>query len=222
MSFLSLLPRAWVTIHIPGTGPCPSYQTYVDYPADRLPRVPENVDNFDWLAKADRHPESSMATPYPGAFCDISPENVADRLGGEVPADVRRFLAGDGLRERLQSATDCYFDLGDRVETVTGGRLMHLVSDSQWVRHWLLWAGTDGSSAVVSTSNPVGLNVSPDDDSPSPEDADFVLVADSFAEFIWRWWADNDIYYRIIVQKQGVSRADKTYISQYGPIIDSN
>jgi hypothetical protein len=40
---------------------------------------------------------------------------------------LARFLNGDGLHERLRSATNSYIELGDSVVAVDGGHLLHLI-----------------------------------------------------------------------------------------------
>src|SRR4051794_24119773 len=137
-----------------------------------------------------------MAAPSEGAVRDLSAGALADLLGAEssVPEDLAHFVR-EGLRDRLRSATDSYFDLGDSVVPVDGGRLLHLVSDSQWVFHWLLHLGDDGGSAVVGTTAPVGFTADPEDaDALLPQTWGCVRVADSFADFLWRWWMDNEVF----------------------------
>lgn len=208
-----------MTIKIPGTASETKLATYVQYAVDELPLAPIDVASLEWLRHAARHPEDYMASAFEHATRDISRQSVADLLGGRatVPHDLAQFLGGDGLRDRLRSATDCYFDLGDSVVAVDGGHLLHLISDSQWVFHWLLYLGEDGSSAVVGTSFPAGFDLDPDDAAFwQQEDWGYVLVADTFAEFIWRWWMDNEIFYRAVVEKTDVSVKQRAYVEQYG------
>lgn len=219
MSFLSHLPHGWVTIRLPGTPSWTKLATYVRYTVDELPPMPVDAASLEWLRHAARHPEDYMASAFEHAARDISTKSVADLLGGlaAVPHDLAQFLGGDGLRDRLRSATDCYFDLGDSVVAVDGGHLLHLISDSQWVFHWLLYLGDNGSSAVVGTSFPAGFDLDPDEAVAwQHEDCGYVLVAESFAEFIWRWWMDNEIFYRAVVEKAGLSAEERTYVEQYG------
>jgi len=107
---------------------------------------------LEWLKRAARHPDDHMASAFPSAVLDLSEDAIGQLLGDHqaLPDDFSVFIT-DGLRDRLRSATDSYFDLGDSVVDVDGGRLLHLISDSQWVYHWLLYVGDDGDSAVVGT-----------------------------------------------------------------------
>ena len=65
--------------------------------------------------------------------------------------------------------------------------LLHLISDSQWLFHWLLYVRDDAASAVVGAQSPAGFDLKQDgmdhmgglgEESPS-----YVVVANSFAEF---------------------------------------
>jgi hypothetical protein len=207
-----------VTIQVPGSSPRTLFATYVAYPIDELPVPPRDVAGLEWLKQAPRHPDDYMATAFESAVRDPSPDAVTELLGdlASLPADVRGFIE-DGLRDRLRSATDSYFDLGDSVVPVDGGRLLHLISDSQWVFHWLLYLGDDGDSAVVGTSFPAGFNLDPHDVTFwQKESWGYVVVADSFAEFIWRWWMDNEVFYRVAVEGATLKAAEQTYVEQYG------
>jgi len=216
MSFLDGLARAWVSIQVPGTAsPLPA--TYVEYsPAGPVP--PEDVVGLEWLKRAARHPEDYMASAFPSAIQDLSEEATGQVLGDRqgLPDDFSRFIS-EGLRDRLRSATDSYLDLGDSVVDVDGGRLLHLISDSQWEYHWLLYLGDDGGSAVVGTDFPAGFRLDPEDAAFWDEEPwRYVIVADSFAEFLWRWWMDNEIFYRAEVDKASLSEQQESYVTQCG------
>jgi hypothetical protein len=59
------------------------------------------------------------------------------------------------------SATACYLDLGDfrAPTTANGGYLIHLLSDQQWCRHWLLYLDAAGHEAVVTSTEPIGFDL---------------------------------------------------------------
>jgi hypothetical protein len=217
VKFAADLPAAWVSIHVPGTPEPSRLSTYVRYPHDKLPALPADATELAWLNNAPRHPEDDMAHACAGASLDLSARGVAARLvgGPPLPGDFARFLEG-GLRDRLRSATDCYFDLADFAVDVDGGRLLHLVSDSQWTFHWLLCLGEDGTSAVIGTDAPVGFTCQDDEDRREVRETTYLRVADSFAEFAWRWWMDNQIFYRVHVERSAMSPEQRSYANSYG------
>ncbi|HEY3059377.1 MAG TPA: hypothetical protein VGL99_10425 [Chloroflexota bacterium] len=91
-----------------------------------------------------------------------------------------------------------------------GGSLIHFLPDQQWVMHWLLYIGSDGAEAVLATYVPYGFaldesEIEPADD-PSYKPArlrefqvgatDAVVCAESFSEFVYRYWIENEIFFR--------------------------
>lgn len=217
MSFLSELDRGWVTIQVPGTPAPTPFATYVRYRSDELPTPPADVAELAWLERAARHPDDYMGSAFEEAITDLTGPAAAELLDGlALPGDFLRFHDGE-LRDRLRSATDSYFDLGHSLVEVDGGHLLHLISDSQWVFHWLLYLGSDGSSAVVGTSYPAGFTLDAEEAAFWREEPwCYLLVADSFAEFAWRWWMDNDLFYRVNVDKSAMTPEDRAYVQQYG------
>lgn len=223
MSFLSGLSRSWVTLPLPGSRQPERHATYVSYPVDALPPAPADLASLSWLEAAPAHPEDYLASWFADAAQrDLSLAGISELWSDidSLPDDFVRFV-GDhspGLRDRLRSATDCYFDLGDALVEVEGGRLMHLVSDSQWVFHWLLYVGDDGASAIVGTQFPAGFALGPEElESLGARSVTYVVVADSFSEFAWRWWMDNEIFYKAVVDHVPLSDAEVRYVHGYGP-----
>jgi hypothetical protein len=45
---------------------------------------------------------------------------------------------------------------------------------------------------------------------------EYTVVAESFAEFVWRWWMDNDVFYRIAGDRRPITPSQRDYVSQYG------
>lgn len=196
--------RAWVTIAVPGTD-CPRYSTYVRYDASALPKLPPDLqqgDGLGWLRDLpevgqgmlpDEH--SYITTPLIAQGIERLMEAAGLTISfASLPEDLRAFVTEPALHRRLFSATDAYLDAGERLAPVPGGHLLHLVSDSQWVSHWLAFIGTDGSTGVVCTPAGLGYDDVEKDADEHSENGDLpelIWVADSVAEFVWRWWADN-------------------------------
>jgi len=196
------LAHAWVTIGVPGTTH-PRTSTYVLYPADGVPALPVSLsqgDGLGWLRGLSAAGSGMTPDEWSHTTTMLSTEGV-DRLlrtaGASpaferLPADLRAFASEPELHRRLFSATDAYVDAGEHLEPVRGGHLLHLVSDSQWVLHWLAFIGDDGSTGVVCSADALGyVDDAEDDGTPGRGTDEPVWVADTVAEFVWRWWADN-------------------------------
>ncbi|MCU1580119.1 MAG: hypothetical protein JWP19_2323 [Rhodoglobus sp.] len=158
-----------------------------------------------------------MAAASEDAIADLSSLAMTALVGDSGPRDLVDFIASPDLRRRLPSATDAYFDLGEEVRAVDGGRLLHLISDSQWAMHWSVYIGDDGQTAIVASDYPVGFRLDQDDmEYWSGVSSHYFLCALTFGEFAWRWWMDNEIFYHSTVDKLPLTRAQQNYLDEYG------
>jgi hypothetical protein len=216
VTFLHELPRRWVAIALPGVGdtdrPHATYESF-----SQIPVAPADASQLEWLRGAKAWDDSAMALACESAVADISLPTMTALVGDAAPSDLMDFIANPDLRKRLPTATDAYFDLGEEVRTVDGGRLLHLVSDSQWVMHWSIYIGDDGQTAVVASDYPVGFHLDEGDrEYWSGAPSHYFLCALSFGEFAWRWWMDNEIFYRSTAEKLPLTRAQQNYLDEYG------
>jgi len=162
---LPSLPRAWWSTDLPGYREhSRPFATYSPFPYSDLPKIEPPLDpGLEWLL-AQPKVQGSLGNVDPG---DPVPERsatgsqLAALVGGttvELPPAFRTFVSEPGPRLRVRSATACYLDLGEfRVEVAGGGSLIHFLSDQQWLLHWLLFVGADGSEAVIVTERPLGF-----------------------------------------------------------------
>lgn len=200
------LPREWVFPTFRGLqtqhrSACSG--TYCRSDLDLQPAVPNDQD-LAWL-----HAEPSWEWHIGVQGDDPAQQPITspalDSLPGRpetYPLDFRTFAEQPELQTKIRSATACYLALGDfAARTDTGGRLVHFLSDQQWVFHWLLYVDDAGSEAVVGSPEPIGFDLAPMDmqslPDPIPMDGriDLVVCADSFAEFLYRFWIENEIWY---------------------------
>jgi hypothetical protein len=100
---------------------------------------------------------------------------------------------------------------------VSGGTLLHIVSDSQWVRHWLLYVVDDDDPAVVTTIHQTGFEIHSEEQAYwESEPWNYTVCTANFAEFLWRWWMDNEIFFRVIVDHEQVDAARASYLRNLG------
>jgi hypothetical protein len=173
--------------------------------------------DYAWLASSRLHDGSTLARPYDGAQHDIGCWDAwaEDGRGPRAPGEFARFARDRNHRRHLRSATWCVFDLADRTVEVPGGRLIHFLSDSQWVRHWLLFVGETATQAVVTTGFPAGYELPPDVLALYADTAGFEICAATFLEFIWRFWTENEIWYTLTEEKQPLTPAQDDYVNHY-------
>jgi hypothetical protein len=165
------------------------------------------------------NPGGTLSAAQHQAVRDLTPDALAELpVPQALPADFAGFVTDPGLRTHLGSATWCHFDLGHRLQPVTDGHLLHLISDSQWAMHWLLYLGDNGAGAVVATRRPIGFDLDEDEGEAywKAEGWEYIRCADTFGELIWRWWMDNEIFYRIKVDHREPTDQQQIYIAGYG------
>jgi hypothetical protein len=200
---LASLPRAWWFPGLPGYRSDGQRSTYVRHDLDEQPGVARRED-LTWLEGESEKAEWSVADE------DAAPARPLTVAGLEVvapglpvPPSLRLLAERPELQRRIRSATACHLDLGDfAVETtVEGGHLIHVLSDQQWIRHWVLYLDAHGGEAVLTSREPIGLDL-PADWPPPPRvvpigsgEIDLEVCADSFAEFLYRFWIENEIFF---------------------------
>jgi hypothetical protein len=84
---------------------------------------------------------------------------------------------------------------------VEGGHLIHVLSDQQWIRHWMLYLDADGTEAVLTAREPIGFDLRAGRPPPprvvpiGGGEIELEVCADSFAEFLYRFWVENEIFF---------------------------
>jgi len=220
--FLADLARSWWSVELPGVRPhAARYATYSAFDWRLIQPVPSWVTaDYSWLSSSPVHTGSSLARPYRYASRDLADwGDLAEHAAGvQMPAEFLRVVGDPMLRQHLRSATDCYFDLGVHVVEVPGGGwLVHFLSDSQWVRHWLLLAGAD-EQAVVTTCYPTGFELTPEDHEVYPGKPVYEICADTFLEFFWRFWIENEIWFALACKDHRLTRGEQDYVNHYGGV----
>jgi hypothetical protein len=171
--------------------------TYVDLPPDGLPPIERDLDDeLRWLL---REP------PVEGSLQGSATLNQLDALlAGQsitLPRSFASFMASDGPRARARSCTDSYLRLPDFAVRAGEGWLINFLADSQSVIFWLLYTGRDGE-AVVATENPPGFEFGDEHAEEKQRNLDLTTIgafvcADSFSEFLYRFWIENEIFFRL-------------------------
>jgi hypothetical protein len=204
-----------------------AHGTYGLFDCAELPPIERALDNdLAWL----------LGEPIAGDWAIVGgAERDADRRAWSkmagfsdivLPSSFEAFVASSEPACRIRSATGCYVERADFVVSVVGGgQLVHFLSDQQWIRHWLVYIDDGGAESVVSTYPPYGFaeEREPDEFDPGytpeslrsfdPGSADAIVCADSFSEFLYRFWIENEIFFR---QKEGgLTPEQQRYLDHY-------
>jgi hypothetical protein len=75
--------------------------------------------------------------------------------------------------------------------------------------HWLLYVGPGGEQAVVATRAGYGFE-EPD---AGPFVADGVVCAETFVEFLYRYWIENEIFFAL--REGGLTAEQLRYVEHY-------
>lgn len=207
LDWLDGLPRAWVFPDLGDLRPAPNGRaaTYVWWPLDRLPPVGlRGRSAIELLLAHEAHGDAigdeDAVRSVDGATLDAI-LGVGERVG--VPESLDRFVRDPEPRRRIRSVTACFLDLGEELVPVAGGGwLLHLVSDQQWVVHWLvLLTRETGPGPVIASTIPFGFPVAGD----APRSFDpmtaagqsverTVVCAGSADEFLARFFLENEAW----------------------------
>ncbi len=203
---LSDLPRSWPAIELPGYREHPTgYATYSGFAYDELPPIARELDvGLRWLLH-EPPVRASLAAVDEAASTPATVDGLQRVAGATIvlPRAFVIFIGSDEPQARVRSCTDCYLDLGDfAVPVADGGALIHFLSDSQWVLHWLLYVSPNGSEAVVATDRSLGFELGEDEEGETlrmfdPASGEAAVCAESFTEFLYRFWIENEIWFKL-------------------------
>jgi len=218
------LPRAWWFPKLKGyrsteTG------TYVRYPLDEQPKLSEADDELSWLEVVPKRSDG-IKDGEPGQQTRPLTTEHLTALAQDLPLPqaLRNFAARPELQCRVPSVTACYLDLGDFLAPTSArdSYLLHVLSDQQWVRHWLLYIDRAGNEAMLVSDEPIGFLLDEDWEEPPPsviplgDTHSLEVCADSFAEFLYRFWIENELW-RALRQERPLGPRLTAYASQLPP-----
>lgn len=218
------LPRGWWGTELPGyREPLTGFATYSMYPGDLPPIQRELDDRLSWLLAQPRLPDSlagNAASPEPTRPARRAElEALLGRTEFELPVSFSTFIYDPDHRTRVRSCTACYLDLADTaVPADDGALLIHFLSDQQWVLHWLLYLGRDGREAVVATETPYGFDTPEASSSFEPQPDRAIVCAESFGEFLYRFWIENEIWFALAdpdEEPQPLTEEQRRYVEYY-------
>lgn len=207
------LKKGWVFTEIKGIRDVERSATYHLFDYEELPPIEEELDgSFDWLSN---QPEQKDEKAYPYAFGDqlILLRKEADAKGLKVPDSFFRLMGDGGLLRRIRSNTDCSFELGEFIEEVPdthGMNFIHFMSDSQGCGYWYLCVDKAGNHCVVTSGNLYGHTNKEE----GAEEIGYYCAA-SFEEFIYRFWIENEIWFKTIWDRVALSEVEERYANFY-------
>lgn len=206
----SSMPQRWLHVQLPGYRELSEPHTYEESRLEELPPIPIGLDDdCEWLI---RHGTAYSRRGLNRYERDIQPPNVEKlALAAQIdlPRSFRRFMISPELQSRVRSCTDCYLDPGERIVETVGsipGHLVHFLSDSQSCAHWYLHVLPNGETGILESPDLYCYQIEHSDwiENPSTRlervdlsGLDFAYCAQSFSEFLYRFWIENEIWFAL-------------------------
>ena len=215
-----ILKKAWVFSDIEGVREVEEGGTYYIFEYDKLPPIEINLDNeFNWLRP---HSEYLSEEDWSYDFKEQLEilQKDAKSKGLVIPKNFIEFMGTSDLLRRIRSNTDCYFELGDYIAEIpntNGLYFLHFLSDSQYCRLWYLCLDKEGNNCIVSSYKVYGHIEDPHEEEDDDDDNEYTVdyfCAPTFNDFIYRFWIENEIWFKIHEQQQ-LDEIEQRYVQYY-------
>jgi hypothetical protein len=225
MHALPSLPRVWVSVDLPGRVD-PEGGTYGRFAMDELPPIERTLDDrLGWLLKQPVAREWAILSRGDAKSLRARGKRILAHRALWFPPAFEAFISSPEPGSRIRSGTGCWVELTDHIVPVSdGGSLIRFLADQQGVVHWHLYTGPHGSEAVLAAHPPYGYD---EDDVLDPEwgvatlmafeigaDPTAVVCAESFSEFIYRYWIENEIIFKT-ADGQPLTGEQRRYVDHY-------
>ena len=206
---IASFPTTWIGTGIPDVRDCDG--TYCETSLDDMPTITV-PDDLSWLVPLHPAIDEAMRPYRPDsrasqAFAQSAKAILtqAEELKLHLPTAFKELIQSEELRDRFPSATACYFDLPESIVPIpfgSDGYIVRFLNDQQICVLWYLYLPTHGAPSVLASY-------------PVVEGADFLeqldaedtcavanashatrIVARTFSEFLYRYWIENNIWFR--------------------------
>jgi FAD-linked oxidoreductase len=195
--------------------------TYCYSPYDSLPPLTNFDGTLSWLGALPDHLDAQLEVhrndPSERGQIDALAEQ-ARQLGLTLPPAFVELMGSSELQDRVPSCTACYFKLSERIIPCPGaeqGSILRFLNDQQDVLLWYLYLTPDGGARVI--VSPYAL-----DDGEELTDvgranvlSQTVEAAPTFDEFIYRFWLENTIWFKLNESGATFSPDEQAYLDHY-------
>lgn len=210
---LSELPKGWIFTDIEGVRDIDEMSTYNYFQYEKLPPITISLDDdFAWLEQELSYGNETRS--FVEKIHSFQAQ-VAD-LGLTLPQGFLHFMQDSDLHKKIQSNTACYFEMGDFIEEINGLYLIQFLSDSQYCSLWYLCLDKEGNHAVICSPNVYGQKNYKE----KFTEEIGLYVAGSFNEFIYRFWIENEIWFKVVydeVELPPLTPEQLAYCLHYNP-----
>jgi hypothetical protein len=244
-SVITPFRSSWYSFGLGEARPCKG--TYCLYPMESLPPISESLlqGTFHWLIPLDYDMKRQEQQYYfsEEEYSSVTDETakleeikiLAQQLRIPLPAPFLSLMASAQLLNRIPSCTDCFFELSKQMVPCPGsehGYIIRFLNTSQWLNAWYLYVTPQGEHCVLVADPWLDLLNDPEySDSLTEEERrrafdgkHTYVCAQSFEEFIYRFWLKNIIWYKYVWFKgeKPLTGEEQRYLSHYMQRKDQN
>jgi len=150
--------------------------------------------DLHWLR---RQPDCDANAAVGGLAKDQELRDAVGSRWAELPPGLVEFFGSGELQGKVPSVTGCWVNLGDGyMEPVNEGfdMLLRVISDQQDCLHWFVRLRDEGHDVVVSEFPYCEDRSDWLSDQEGRFDRTIDVCAETFNQFLWRFWIENTIY----------------------------
>lgn len=239
-------PSGWFSWGLGSFRPCDA--TYCLVPYESLPPIPAAFlqGTLHWLIPLgqDIYYQQWQEDYYTPSRAFSSAQWERNRtstheLSISFPDAFQLLMNSPELMDRIPSCTDCYFELSEKLVPCPGREedsILRFLNDSQGQIAWYLYLTAQGKHCVLA-GYPL-LDLLSDPESPEYgargitekerrmvfEGRGVYVCASSFEEFLYRFWIENMLSYKLDWYEglPSLTEEEKSYLSHYRPVFSSD
>ncbi len=219
---LTSFQRGWYAFDLGRYRPCDG--TYCLSPYEDLPPIPAPDESLAWLGPLDERTDQQMQVHRDRQVASGKLDQTvasAQRLGLTLPPSFLHLMGSPELQELIPSCTACYFSLSDDIIPCPGseqGYIVRFLNDQQEVLLWYLYLTPAGEQRVL--VSPYMLDEVAQGGPMNEQTRQAVIgntfeCAPTFAAFIYRFWLENVIWFKLEEQSATLTDGEQAYVAHY-------
>lgn len=231
MSLMKLdnpFPLGWWGFELEGYRPCDS--TYCWFSFDSLPPLPYEhfQEDLNWLTSLEPQIDSIMKQYRLLEEEIILIENFKNLIssahieGITLPEPFVNFMGNLEFQKRVPSCTACYFEIRDQLMPCPVNQnnfVIRFLNDQQGVCTWYLYLMPGGEHCVIVSRSWFDLLALGDQDFTDENYVEAVqatyVCAQSFEEFLYRFWLENCIWFALNERHRHLTDAEESYLRHH-------
>jgi len=225
-------PSGWYSFGLGPYRPCDA--TYCLIPYESLPPLDESLfqGTLHWLISSKRDKKLRGMSHFHSEAELRRIIASAQELSIPLPDAFLRLMASAKLMERISSCTDCYFALSEKMVACPGseeGYIVRFLNARQGQIAWYLYLTPQGKHCILvgfplldllndpASPEYIEAGITDEERSAALAGKRAYVCASSFEEFLYRFWLENILWYKIVWYhgQKSLTEEEEHYISHY-------